>query len=496
MPSLLDAEGLSKSFGGVRAVANADLSVVPGQVHGLVGENGAGKSTLVKMLSGIVRPDSGTLRWLGAPTELKSPQDATRRGIRNIHQELELALPLTVAENVFMGNLPTTRFGVVDHRRLHADTAAILAELGTSFDARATVEHLSIGDRQVVEIARAVAADSRVIFMDEPTSALPPREVDKLFALIDRLRRRDVGIVYISHRLDEVTRISDVVTVMRNGEIAASLDISDVTRDDLVAHILGRDLTTAQHAVSWLPPEGSARPAVEVKALHAGSFLRGVSLVAYPSEIVGLYGLLGAGHNQLIRALFGDYECDVGAATVGRLDRLPSNPRQAIAAGVAYVPGDRKDEGLALVLSVAENVLLPTLSDVATWGVVDRGRAATLVRGVTTDYGIRHSGASQPVGDLSGGNQQKVVLGKWSLGEQLVILLDEPTKGVDIGARSEIFALLRQFVAGGGACLMSSSDPDEVVAICNRAYVMKEGSVAGTLTGQDLTASNLVELAL
>jgi len=490
---LLEGHGLTKAYGGVQAVRSADIGINAGRVLGLVGENGAGKSTLVKMLSGIVQPDTGALRWQGTAATFTTPQAAKAVGIRTIHQELELALPLTVAENVFMGNLPTRGPGLVDWGTLHQATDQVLEELGTSFGSRAIVGDLSIGDRQVVEIARAVAAYARVIFMDEPTSALPPREVQRLFAMIGSLKERGVAIVYISHRLDEILDISDEISVMRDGEMAAHFQLGEVTRDQLVAHILGRELTQLE-----APPaaEVTGPPLLSVRGLTSHPAPRGVTISAYRGEVVGLYGLLGAGHSELVKVLFGVRTGQADDVTLAGLTSLPSDPREAIAAGVAYVPGDRKEEGLALVLSVAENILLPSMRAVAPRGVLRQAVAASMVDDVVRRYGIKSSRHAQSVAELSGGNQQKVVLGKWRPTDSSVILLDEPTKGVDVGARNEIFRLLHEFVSGGATCVLSSSDPEEVVAACHRAYVFKEGQVAGELHSTDLTTSSLVQLAL
>jgi ABC-type sugar transport system ATPase subunit len=492
---LLDVRGIVKSYGGVRALRGVDFAVHAGEVHALVGENGAGKSSLVKVLSGIVQPDAGTMARSGQAVSIDRPARAKALGIETMHQELELALPLSVAENVFLGALPATPSGVVRRRELRERTQKVLGLLGADFDPDTPVRTLRVADRQVVEIARAIVRDARVLIMDEPTAALPPVEVQKLMDRIRALRAQGVGIVYVSHRLDEVLDIADRITVLRDGTKVVELARGEADRGALVNHILGRELATL--ALDKQDAAG-ADSVVGCTNLAAPPLLRSASFGVARGELVGFFGLLGAGQSAIAEALFGlrpDARAD--ACRIGALGRLPASPREAIAAGLGYVPADRKNEGLALNLSILENLLLPAFERVTRPnGFMRRGEAQQLAGEVAGRYDLRYAHLDQHVGELSGGNQQKVVLGKWTAKGSRLLLLDEPTRGVDVGAKAEIYRLLRRFADEGGAGLVFSSDAEEICTLCDRAYVVRRGLIAGEFAGGALTDGALIRAAL
>jgi ABC-type sugar transport system ATPase subunit len=488
---LLGTQGVHKRFGGVHAVRGVDFAVRAGEVEALVGENGAGKSTLVKMLSGVLTPDLGIITWQGGRVAFEGPAAAKRLGIQTIHQELELALALTVAENVFLGALPT-RAGFVRHGELQRRTRAVLDLLGADLDPYALVRDLAVADRQVVEIARAIVREARVLIMDEPTAALPPREIEQLHARIAALRAAGVGVLYVSHRLDEVLSVADRVSVMRDGELVARLDARRTDRATLVAHILGRELGSLELERS--APEGPV--AVECVGLVAEPTLREVSFVVARGEIVGFFGLLGSGQSLIAEALFGIRAARAARVRMGSLGRLPAAPAEAIGHGIGYVPADRKGEGVLPVLSVRENLLLPGLRRVTRWGFVRRRRARALATDLAGRYQVRCAHVDQRASELSGGNQQKVVVGKWASRETIILLLVQPTRGVDVGAKAEIYRLLRAYAARGGTCLIASADPEEVATVCDRAYVLRRGRIAAELRGNELHEAALTAQAL
>jgi ribose transport system ATP-binding protein len=490
-PTALGARGLTKSYGGILAVQGVDLAVMAGEVHGLVGENGAGKSTLVHMLSGVLVPDSGTLYWQGTETKMPGPQAAQALGIQTIHQELELLLPLSVAENVFLGALPSRR-GLVDRHSLYLRTREVLVELGADIDVRIPVKDLYVGERQVVEIAKALVRNARVIFMDEPTAALPPVEAKRLLAVVRRLRDRGVGIVYVSHKLDEVLEISDQISVMRDGRKVTEFRKGQANRDQLVEAILGHELKNMARSA----PAKTGQHAVNVRNLSVTNTVYQASFTVSKGEIVGFFGLLGAGQSAITEALFGATNAAAQSVVLLGLSKLPHSPRDAINAGIGFVPGDRKGAGLALNLSIWENLALTNLGRISHYGIVRRSLVKTLSDSAIKRMDIRCASIYQLVGALSGGNQQKVVLGKWSRDEIPLLLLDEPTRGVDVGAKVEIYRLLRDFASRGGACVVSSSDAEEIATVCDRAYAMRRGRIVNELEREALSSGSLLESVL
>ena len=489
--ALLSTINISKSFGGVHAVKDVNFVIRAGEIHALVGENGAGKSTLVKMLSGTLEPDGGQIFFEGQLVHLNSTARAQALGIQTIHQELELALPLSIEENVFLGELPS-RHGLVNRDELRKKTRETLSLLGADLNPGMHVSRLRVSDCQLVEIARAMVRKLRVLIMDEPTAALPPVEVGHLFERIRALKVAGIGVVYISHKLDEVLEIADRITVMRDGCIVGTLTRDDFDRNRLVRQILGRELshlTTAKSATT-------ATPVVACEGLSSVPELDDVSFAVAPGEIVGFFGLLGSGYGAVAEALFGMRPVTFRHCRIGKLNRCPTGPAEAIAHKIGLVPADRKRDGVFLRLSVRENLLLPSIQQITRFGVLDFVAARRIVQDLIAKFGIRCASDLQNVRDLSGGNQQKVALAKWHPAQIKILLLDEPTRGVDVGAKAEIYKLLRDGVHGGMACLIFSSDAEEVANTCDRAYVLKRGKITVELGGNALDIASLTEAAL
>jgi ribose transport system ATP-binding protein len=501
----VDMIGVSKSYGGVHAVRDVDFSIRPGEVHALLGENGAGKSTLMKVLCGEVSGYRGEIRIGGRPVALTSPVDAQRAGIAMIHQELDLVPALSIAENVFLGREPRTRLRTVDVRRMVRDTARLLARAGVRLDPRRPVEQLRTGEQQLVTIAKALSLDARILIMDEPTSALSSHEVDQLFGVISELRGAGTGIVYISHRMDEIGRVADRATVLRNGSLVAEFDARSMTAAQASEAMVGRPLHQMFRA-------GTHRPVAEAEELLRVENLvviprrpragrrdpAGISLRVCRGEIVGLAGLLGSGRTELLETLFG---LGLKGRWTGRVllaDRpvRPTGPRQALRLGFAFVPEDRRLAGLALDHSVLANTVLSVVGRIAKLGVVSRSTEQALTRRTTDRLSVKLASMSSPVGSLSGGNQQKVVLGRGLLTEPTLLLLDEPTRGVDIGAKAEIYRLLGQIASQGVGVLLASSEPAELIGICDRVVVLRGGRSVRELDTDGVSEATLLAAAM
>jgi ABC-type sugar transport system ATPase subunit len=490
---MLELFGIEKRFGGVAALRGVDFDLAAGEVHAIIGENGAGKSTLIKILSGLHAPDSGSIRFDGAPVRLCSASDAQRLGIQTVHQELELAEGLTVAENLFMGRLPRGRFGLIERRAAEQEARRGLARLGALIDPASRIADLSIGDRQVVEITRAILRRARVVVMDEPTATLPASEVGRLFEVISRLTAAGTGVIYVSHRLEEVLAIADRITVLRDGQVTARINRGEADRVELIRHILGRDLVEFTHGPP-ADPDGAA--VMRCENLRCPPSLNGLSFAARHGEVLGFFGLLGAGQNMVGDALFGLRPAKADFFHAGSASGLPRDPRAALARGFGYVPADRKGAGLALGLSISDNLCMPNLAAISRGGMIDRTKEQCVARALIDEYRIRCASPDQQVGDLSGGNQQKVSVAKWANRGLSTLFFDEPTRGVDVGARVEIYRFIRDFAAGGRTVLVASSDADEIAGLCDRAIVLRAGVAALELSGAELSEAKLLELAL
>jgi len=479
MPShapLLQMRGICKRYPGVVALDRVDLDVCAGEVLVLMGENGAGKSTLMKVLAGAVLPDAGEIRLDGQAVRITDPHSARALGVSVIYQELTLVPHLSVAENVFLGKAPRKAWGIVDWARMREDAARLLARLGTPIDVDLPVSRLGIAQQQMVEVARALADEARVLVMDEPTSALTATEVEQLFAAIGRLTARGVGIVYISHRMDEVFRIGHRVTVLRDGRYVATKAIADTSTADLVRMMADREIA------EQYPARRHARgaPLLAVSRLSRQGVLHDISFTLHQGEILGVAGLVGAGRTELARALVGADPVDGGQITLrGKVVKIAS-PKQAIAERIALLPEDRKQHGLVLGMSVQGNIALPTLEALARWSLVGRAAESAQARKQIGDLRIKTPTPHVPVLSLSGGNQQKVVLAKWLASRADVFLFDEPTRGIDVAARRDIYDLMSRLVDGGAAILMISSDLPEVLGMSDRVMVMRAGRVQAT----------------
>jgi rhamnose transport system ATP-binding protein len=490
---LLIAQHLEKSFSGVRALAGLSFELGAGEVHALVGENGAGKSTFVRIVTGAEAADAGSLVVNGEVVAFRSPADARARGIAAIYQHPALFPDLTVAENI---RLPVERgrpWTTVPWRRRHEEAGRLLEGLGASIDPGRTVETLSLPEQQLVEIAKAVGADARILLMDEPTAALTGREVDRLFAVIDRLRAAGVGILYISHRLDEIRRVADRVTVIRDGRTVASGLGPATAPAEIIRLMVGRAVDVAGRV-----RQGEAG-AVALDVRHLTSRAAGlpdVSFAVARGEILGVAGLVGSGRTELAEALFGLRRIDLGEVWVGGSRRQIRAPGDAITAGLAYLPEDRRRHGVVAGLDVAANISLASLSRVTAAGFLRRAVEENAANDYIRRFAIRTPSTSTPVGTLSGGNQQKVALARWLLTQPKILILDEPTQGVDVGAKVEIHALIGELADQGLAVLLISSDLSEVVAMSDRVLVMRRGTTAGTFERGAATPEVILAAAL
>jgi ribose transport system ATP-binding protein len=480
--------GISKKFGGVQALKDVTFNLRPGEVHALVGENGAGKSTLMKILSGAVRRDQGLVRIGGQDAEIVSPHTARAFGIRVIYQELVLAPDLTVAENISLGQLGS----LVDWAGIRAKAKAILNDLGFSIDPGELVRRLPVSLQQVVEVAKALSTETKVLVLDEPTAVLPPKDADRLLQLVRTLAGRGVSVIYISHRLEEVFAIADRVTVLKDGQTVATRNISEVTPSALIDLMIGRPITQ-------LFPKSNRIPGVEVlrvEDLHRGPTVRGVSFTLRAGEILGIAGLVGSGRTETVRALFGADRLTSGAIYLqGKRINIRS-PKDAVKAGIALIPEDRKTQGVVLDLPIRENMTLPSLNGFTSWfGIIPRRRERTFVDERIRELRIRTPTGEAPAVSLSGGNQQKVVLAKWMSQRFKVILFDEPTRGVDVGAKAEIYQLIAQLAERGVALAIISSELLEIIGLSDRVLVMNRGRATGLLDKEQISERNIMELA-
>lgn len=492
--AILELRDVTKIYGPVTALDGVSFSCRPGTVHALLGENGAGKSTLLGILSGATSPSRGTIRIDGDAVEPSNydPHRAHELGVTVIHQELALVPQLNVAENVFLGReLGGARLDISAMRRRTRDA---LDRLGaTEISETAIVETLSVAQAQLVEIARSLVFDTRILALDEPSAVLSGDELDALFRVVRSLRDEGVAIIYVSHRLDEVFALADEFTVLRDGAVSGRGGVADATPDDMIRLMVGRDITDI------FPPKstGHGQAALQVEGLAVAGKLRDVDLVAHRGEIVGIAGLMGSGRTTLAKALFGAVPVERGTVRVGTQQGPFPSTRQALAAGLAYLPEDRKVEGLALDKNVRHNVTLLKAADLRNrLGLIDRASERRIASDTVRELSIKADPSGDgPANSLSGGNQQKVVLGKWLLPDPLVLILDEPTRGIDVGAKQQIYALLRRLSNDGRSVIVISSELIEIIGLCDRVLVLADGTVAGELAGDELTEEAIMRLA-
>ena len=493
-PALIAMRGVVKRYPGVTALRNVDLSVERGEVMALVGENGAGKSTLLKILAGAARADEGTIEVSGEKRNIQTPRDSQACGIAVIYQELNLANHLSVAENIYIGRELKTRIGTVDFRAMEVGAAALLASLGVDISPKKLVGNLNIALRQMVEIAKALLVDAQVVVMDEPTSSLTEEEVQTLLALVRRLRSNGVSVIYVSHRMREIYEIADRITVMRDGAVVGVCDAKATTPNDIVQMMVGRELVDL-YGVRTAPLDESGPPALEVKSLSSGALLHDVSFAVRPGEILVLAGLIGAGRSDAAMTIFGAVKRRGGEILIGQKPMALRTPIEAMDAGIGFVPEDRKHQGLFLGLPVRENISSASLPAISRLSFVSRRRDRDLAKHHAAQLGLRLSAVEVAAGTLSGGNQQKVVLARWLARKPRILILDEPTRGVDVGAKAEIYQLIRTIAAEGVAVVVISSELTEVLGLADRIVVMREGFGVGELAAADATEQRVMAMA-
>ncbi|MFT4231217.1 MAG: sugar ABC transporter ATP-binding protein [Leucobacter sp.] len=488
---LLELRHVSKTFGQVIALRDADLALSPGSIHALVGENGAGKSTLVKIIAGVYRRDDGDMSLAGESVDFSSTAEAKRAGIAVIYQEPTLFPDLSVTENIFMGRQPRGRFGRIDRPRMRAEVEDLFGRLGVTMDPDRTADGLSIADQQMIEIAKAISLDARVLIMDEPTAALSGVEVDRLFHVARALRDEGRALVFISHRFDEVFSLCDTITVMRDGSYVSTRAIEETTPDGVVAEMVGREITELFPKTQTEIGE----PLLEVEGLTAPGVFHDISFTVRAGEVVGLAGLVGAGRSEVARAVFGVDGYTHGTVKVAGRAVPRGRPTAAMRAGIALVPEDRRKQGLVLEESVARNTASVILGSIARLGFITSGAEHRAARPWSEQLSVKTSAMSTLAGTLSGGNQQKVVLGKWLATEPRVLIIDEPTRGIDVGTKAEVHRLLSALAGQGMAVLMISSELPEVLGMADRVVVMREGRVTATIDREHATQENVMRAA-
>ena len=485
---LLSLRGAAKTFGPVVALADGTIELLPGEIHALVGDNGAGKSTLVKILAGLHHPDAGDFLVDGAPVAFRTVADSKAAGISVIYQEPTLFPDLTVAENIFIGRQPRGRLGLISRSAMRREARALFERLGVPIDPDRPAEGLSIADQQIIEIAKAISIDARILIMDEPTAALSGVEVERLFTVARSLRDIGAGILFISHRFDEIFALTDRITVMRDGRYIGTHDTDDATVDGIVREMVGRDID------QLFPKQDAAigEVVLDVSGLSRRGVFRDVDLQVRAGEIVGLAGLVGAGRTEVARAIFGIDPYDSGSVTLSGARLKPGNPQAAIDAGIGFVPEDRRKQGLVMDLSVGRNLTLTLRNSLSRAGIIDTAAERRAADTWSQRLQVKTGSAEFAVSTLSGGNQQKVVLAKWLATEPRLLIVDEPTRGIDVGTKAEVHRLISDLAARGIAILMISSELPEVLGMADRVVVMREGRVTARLDRADATPENVM----
>ncbi len=486
---VLRLDGIVKTFPGVRALDGVSFSVMPGEVHALMGENGAGKSTLMKVLGGVHQPDSGAIHIGEEVVAIADPLEAKAKGIVFIHQELSLAEELSVAENIYLGELPRKSFGRVDWGKLAAETDAILKRLNVRFDANDRVGDLSIANQQMVEIARALTVEAKAVIFDEPTASLTDAEKVVLFDVIADLKAIGVGIIYISHRMEEIFRITDRISILRDGRYQGTVATAETTEEDVTRMMIGRNLDLSRNASHHEMGE----VALEVRGLSCGDLFRDVSFEVRRGEVVGFYGLVGAGRTEIAETLFGLRVPSAGQIFLDGEEVRIQSPADAIAHGVSLVPEDRKGQGLVLGMNCRDNMTLPQVDEMKTGPFVAEGAEIAIFDEYRERLDIRTPSWRQKAGNLSGGNQQKIVIGKWLSMNPRVLIVDEPTRGIDVGSKSEIHKLLRALAAQGYAVMVISSEMPEVLHVSDRIVAMYSGRIIRSFSSEEVTEDSLIQ---
>ena len=487
----IEMKGINKSFGSNQVLKDAGFYLADGEVHALMGENGAGKSTLMKILTGVYDRDAGTVLVDGQEVNYKTPQEAEKAGIVFIYQEINSLFDLTVEENLFMGKEITKGFGICDKKAMRAQAQEIMDRMGVNIPVDAVMSDLSVGQQQMVEICKALMVDAKVLIMDEPTAALTQSETENLFKVVNSLREKGVSIVYISHRMEEIFELCDRITILRDGSYIGTEYIKDITMDDIVQMMIGREIGERYPARDVKIGEEVLR----VEGLTHGKLFKDVSFSVRAGEVLGVSGLMGAGRTEIMQAIFGNLPTVSGKIFIDGKEVSIKNPRQAIAAGIGFITEDRKTEGLLLEKSIAENIEIANLGKVSNKSVLSRSKGAALVKKGIEEFRIKCFGPEHECGNLSGGNQQKVVLAKWIYTDPKILILDEPTRGVDIGAKKEIYSVINDMAAKGVAVIMVSSELPEVLGMSDRIMVVHEGHVTGIIDGATADQAKVMTLA-
>lgn len=491
---VIELSQIEKAYPGVKSLDRVDFAVRPGEIHALLGENGAGKSTLIRVMGGAVRPNAGALEYLGKPVSWQSPKEARAAGIHVIHQELALFPELSVAENILVDTQPRGRFGFISNRARHARAAEILAQLGVTIPTHARIDELPLADQQMVEIAKALVGKVRLLVLDEPTAVISGQEVDLLFANMRRLRNEGVGVVYVSHRLEEIFEIADRVTILKDGQVVGTCPVGEISREEMITKMVGRRLSQIYPARRTAAAQG--QDVLTVRNLQAGPRVRDVSLNVKAGEIVGVAGMVGSGRTEVAEAIFGTRAVEGGAIEFDGKPFEKTSPKAAIEGGLGFLTENRKDEGLFLGLPISANIMAPNLGGITRRGLIDRAHERTLAKRQIADFSVATPSPDVKVGNLSGGNQQKVLFSRWSRIANRLLILDEPTRGVDIGAKVEIYRIVRRLADSGVGVLMISSELPEIVGLSDRVFVMAQGRVVGEVEGDALGEEAIMALAV
>lgn len=491
MPALLRTENLCKSFSGVEVLRDINISFEQGKCHVLVGENGAGKSTLIKMLCGTYRPTAGSMYFEEQPYKPLTSKESIDKGIRVVYQEFNLLPQMTVAENIFFDDLPRKSFGIVDTKQLYIQTEHILEKLGLDISAKTIVSQLGIAHMQLVEIAKSLSREATMLILDEPTATLTPKEIDRLFQIIKQLKEQGVTIVYISHRLNELKEIGDDISILRNGSVIKSCPISEIDNDEIVSCMVGRKM---EDEYPFFDDVKTAKTIMQVENITT-SILKGVSFNLRKGEILGIAGLVGSGRTELLRAIFGADPISNGKISIHGQTKSIKTPKQAVEAKISFITEDRKNQGLILDFEISKNITLSTLDKYQKCGFLNNKDEHQQSEFYRKELSIKSHSSEQYVRYLSGGNQQKVIFGKWLATDADIVLLDEPTRGIDVGARYEIYLLLWELARQGKAVIVVSSDVNEVIGISHRILVMSDGAISGEVDRSQFDPQTILSLA-
>ena len=486
-----EMQKISKSFPGVQALKNVDFNCMDGEVHALIGENGAGKSTLMKILSGVYQQNEGKIVLRGTEIRFSSPKEAQRHGISTIYQELNLIPELNVAENIFLGHEPSRRMGFVDKASLYSRAREVLARFGVNLDLRTKVKHLSVAEQQMVEIAKSLCIRADIMIMDEPSAAVSGEELEVLFDIIRTLKKQKMAIVYISHRIDEIFQIADRATVLKDGELVGTINLKDVSKTAIIKMMVGRTLSET------FPDKekGKRELLLSLKDINKGKLLKDISLSVYTGEILGVAGLVGSGRTDLAKLIFGVHSPDDGEMILKGKRIGKHNPENALKNGIGFITEDRKREGIFHCLSIRKNLTSLILDRIQKWCIIKEGAERQISRRNVRDLKILPPNIERPIEVFSGGNQQKVILSKWLNAESILLIMDEPTRGIDVGAKAEFYTLMRALALDGAAIMMISSELPEILGMSDRIIVMHEGRIVGELDAAEATEEAIMRMA-